>query len=361
MASLAYGVLLGGIVQLILQLPFLSRYGLSFVPSFQFNHPALKRLLVLMGPAVLGAAVYQVNVMVSTILASMLAEGSVSYLYYADRLLQFPLGIFAIALGTAALPSFSTLAARKDIGGLQEALSASLRLVNFITLPATLGLMVISVPVFALLFQRGAFDPRTTALAAQALVCFAFGLWGISGTKIVVPAFYALQDTRTPVWIGLLTFVLNFLFSLILMGPVVAGANAGTFASGIAAVSQALGTFSLSHAGLALANSISSTCQFLILLLILQGRVGGFKWREFGQSFLLSLFNALIMALPLYWLVQRIDWLGSEVALITQGAIFATVLTTGLIIYILLSYITRSPERRVIAQVAAAIRRRVSG
>jgi len=112
--------------------------------------------------------VYQINVLVSTILASMLPEGSVSYLYYADRLLQFPLGIFAVALGTAALPSFSSLVAKKNFAGLQEGLFYSLRLMNFVTLPAALGLMVVSVPVFALLFQRGAFDSGTTAQAAQA-------------------------------------------------------------------------------------------------------------------------------------------------------------------------------------------------
>jgi len=140
--GLAYGVLFGGIAQLAFQIPFLRRYGLSLSPSFTFSHPALRRLLWLMAPALFGATVYQVNVLVSTMLASMLAEGSVSYLYYADRLLQFPLGIFAIALGTAALPSFSLLAARNDYGGLREGVAYSLRLVNFISLPATLGLMV---------------------------------------------------------------------------------------------------------------------------------------------------------------------------------------------------------------------------
>ena len=358
--SLGYGVLLGGIIQLALQFPFLSRYGLTFSPDFHFKHPALKRLLILMGPAVLGAAVYQVNVLVSTILASMLAEGSVSYLYYADRLLQFPLGIFAIALGTAALPSFSSLAARKDFGALQEGLSYSLRLVNFITLPATLGLMVLSAPVFALLFQRGAFDARTTMLAAQALVFFSFGLWGISGTRLVVPAFYALEDTKTPVKVALFSFALNFLLSLILMGPVTGGQDGGGFARAIAAISQALGMFSLSHGGLALANSISSTCHFLVLLLILHGRLGQFAWRAYSISFLRSLFNALLMALPLILVVRRIDWVGLEGSLLTRSALFILIMAGGLFLYVALSFLFRSPERHVIVQVASAIRRRAT-
>ncbi len=358
--SLGYGVLLGGIIQLSLQIPFLSRYGLSFVPCFRFKHTALRRLVLLMGPAVLGAAVYQVNVLVSTVLASMLAEGSVSSLYYADRLLQFPLGIFAIAMGTAALPSFSSLAARKDFTALKDGLSYSLRLVNFITLPATLGLMVLSVPVFALLFQRGAFDAHTTMLAAQALVLFSLGLWGISGTKIVVPAFYALEDTKTPVTVALFTFALNFLLSLILMGPVSAGWDAGGFGGAIAGISQTLGIFSLSHGGLALANSISSTCQFLVLLLILQGRIGGFPWKEFSISFLRSLFNALLMALPLSLIVRRIDWVGLEGSPITPSALFLFTLVGGVILYVALSYISRSPERHVIVRAASAITRRLT-
>jgi len=130
--GLAVGVLIGGALQLLLQIPFLIRKGLRFWHKAGMYHPGLKQVGVLMLPTVFGAAVYQINVLVSSILASMLAEGSVSSLYYADRLLQFPLGIFAIALGTAALPSFSSLAARKDFTALRDGLSYSLRLVNFL-------------------------------------------------------------------------------------------------------------------------------------------------------------------------------------------------------------------------------------
>jgi len=357
--GLGYGVLLGGMAQLGLQLPYLFRYGLSICPDFHFRHPALRRLLFLMAPTLVGAAVYQVNVMVSTILASMLAEGSVSYLYYADRLLQFPLGVFAIALGTAALPSFSTLAARKDFQGLQEGIAYTLRLVNFIALPATLGLMVVSVPVFSLLFQRGAFDLRTTALTAEALIYFSFGLWAISGSRLVVPAFYALEDTKTPVRIACYAFGLNFILSLMLMGPVAVGQDSSGFSRAIATLSQSLGVFSLSHGGLALANSISSTCQFLLLLRILHRRLGQFEWRGFSVSFLRNLFNSLIMAVPLFFVVQRVDWASSESSIV-QGAIFLLLLVLGLSLYIGLSFLLRSPERQLVVQVASGIKRRFS-
>jgi len=358
--SLAYGVLLGGAAQLFLQFPYLSRYGLSFSPDIHFGHPALKRLLFLMGPAMFGAAVYQVNVLVSTMLASMLAEGSVAYLYYADRLLQFPLGVFAIALGTAALPSFSSLAAQKDYRGLQESVVYSLRVVNFIALPATVGLIVVSAPVFSLLFQRGAFDARVTALTAQALIYFSFGLWAISGTRLVVPAFYALEDTRTPVRIACYAFALNFLLSLLLMGPVNTGEDAGGLSRGIAALSRWLGVFSLEHGGLALANSLTSIFQFAALLLILQRRLGNFPWKEFLSSFLRNLINALVMGVPLTIITRSVDWSGSQ-DLLFKSATFLLLVGLGLAIYIALTLLGRSPERELIRRVAASVKRRYSG
>src|SRR3972149_2748263 len=232
--SLGYGVLLGGIAQLLLQLPYLSRHGFTYAPDFHFKDPALRRLLLLMGPTFFGAAVYQINVLVSTILASMLPEGSVSYLYYADRLLQFPLGIFAVALGTAALPSFSSLVAKKEFGELRSGLSYSLRLVNFISLPSAVGLMVVSVPIFSLLFQRGAFDARATLGAAQALIYFSLALWGFSGAKLVLPVFYAMEDTKTPVRIAFWSFLLNLFSSLILMGKITASPDANALSHAVA-------------------------------------------------------------------------------------------------------------------------------
>jgi putative peptidoglycan lipid II flippase len=358
--SLGYGVVLGGIAQLSLQIPYLVRYGLSLSPDFHFGHPALRRLLFLMAPALLGAAVYQINVLVSTILASMLPEGSVAYLYYADRLLQFPLGIFAVALGTAALPSFSSLVARKDFAGLRSGLSYSLRLMNFAIVPASLGLMVVSVPVFSLLFQRGAFDADATVRVSQALIYFSLGLWGLSGTRLVIPVFYAMEDTKTPVRIALFSFVLNFLLSLALMGEVSAGQGSSGFSRAIAALSQYVAFFSLSHGGLALANSISSTFQFAALLLILHRRLGQFPWREFFVSLMRNLFNALLMALPLFFIVQRVDWVSSEGSLLTRGAVFLFILALGPSLFLTLSLLTRSPELEAFRQVVAGFKKRSS-
>jgi len=355
--ALAYGVLVGGVAQLLFQLPYLYRYGISFGADFNFRHPALRRLLFLMGPAVFGAAVYQVNIFVSTILASMLPSGSVSYLYYADRLLEFPVGIFAIALGTAALPSFSFLVAKGEVGELRGAVSYSLRLVNFVSLPAALGLMVISVPVFSLFFQRGAFDANATLNTAQALVYYSLGLWGVSGVKVSASVFYAMKDTRTPAWIALWSFLLNLFLSLVLMGEITSSGHSSLLARVVVALSQYLSLFSLSHGGLALATAISSTFNFLLLLLILYRRLDQFPLREFFVSFIRNLVNALLMALPLYFIVRRVDWVGSEMGLITHGAIFLLLLGLGILLYLGLSFLFRSPEWHVIGELWARIKR----
>lgn len=360
-ASLGYGVLLGGMAQLLLQLPYLSRYGVSCAFDFHFRHPALKRLLLLMAPTVFGAAVYQINVLVSTILASMLPEGSVSYLYYADRLLQFPLGIFAIALGTAALPSFSAIVARRDFAELRKGLAYSLGLVNFIALPATLGLMVISVPTFSLLFQRGAFDADTTLRTAQALVYFSIGLWGISGTKLVVPVFYAMEDTRTPVWIGAGTFLLNLILSLVLMGPVHGAPETDILGRSIAALTATFSLLDLAHGGLALATSLSATVNFLLLLVILDRRLGAFPWRDFSISFCRNLISALVMAFPLLLMVRRVDWVAPGKGLFTLAVVFVAVIAVGMALFLALSFLLRSPEWRAVRALGGEKGRRLSG
>jgi len=355
--SLGYGVLLGGIAQLLLQLPYLSRHGFTYSPDFHFKDPVLKRLLLLMGPMFFGAAVYQINVLVSTILATLLPEGSVSYLYYADRLLQFPLGIFAVALGTAALPSFSSLVARKQFDELKSGLSYSLGLANFISFPAALGLIVVSVPIFSLLFQRGAFDANATLGTAQALVYFSLGLWGFSGTRLVVPVFYAMEDTRTPVWVAFWSFVLNLLSSLLLMGEIAAGPDSNALTRAVVMISRHTAVFSLSHGGLALATSISATFNFLVLLFILSRRLHPFPLQDFFLSSLRNLFNSLLMALPLIFIVRSVDWIGTEKSLLTHGVIFLLLLGLGILLYLALSFILRSPEWPIMRELGRKIKR----
>ena len=193
--GLAGGVLLGGMLQLALQLPFLVKHGVRFWKRSGLWHPGMKKVGILMLPTIFGAAVYQINILVGTLLASLLPEGSVSYLYYADRLVQFPLGIFAQATATAVLPSLSRQAANGDHAGMGDTFGHAMSLVLFITIPAMVGLIILRDPIVALLFKRGAFDAQTTRLTADALLYYALGLWAFSAVRIVVSTFYALQDT----------------------------------------------------------------------------------------------------------------------------------------------------------------------
>lgn len=270
--ALAVGVLIGGVLQLILQAPFLRRIGLTVRGKWRLNHPALIEITRKMLPMAFGAAAYQINVVVSTLLATLLPGGSVSYLYYADRLVQFPLGVIAIAAATAALPSFSRLAADKDTAGLRDSLSFTLMLVFFITLPAMVGLVVVRAPLVSLLFERGAFDQHASALTADAVLYYALGLWAFAGTRIVVNAFYALGRVWTPVAVSIAAIAANIALSLLLMPR-------------------------MAHAGLALATSLSSGVNLILLVIILRQQTGRLNGRRITLSFLRALAMALAMGL----------------------------------------------------------------
>jgi putative peptidoglycan lipid II flippase len=247
--GLAVGVVIGGVLQLGFQVPFLINKGFYFWQKAKIFHPGLKKVGLLMLPTIFGAAVYQINILVGTLLASLLPEGSVSYLYYADRLVQFPLGIFAIATATAVLPSISRQAAKKDIQAVRETFEYAMKLVFFITIPSMVGLIVLREPIVALLFKRGAFDAQATHLTAYALLYYSVGLWAFSGVRIVVSTFYALQDTKTPVRMAVISVCANIILGILLMGP-------------------------MGHGGLALATSLASMLNLGLLVWALETKLG---------------------------------------------------------------------------------------
>jgi len=257
--ALAVGVMIGGVLQLAMQWPFLIRMGVRLKPDFHFRHPGLKRIGLLMMPAAFGAAIYQINVLIGTILASLLPKGSVSYLYYADRIVELPLGVFAIAVGTAALPSFSDQVARGEFDDFKKTISFSLRLILFITIPATVALLALRVPILSVLFQRGAFDAASTIQTADALLYYTLGLWAFSVIRIIVSAFYSLQDTRVPMKAAIVALIVNVVCSVLLMSP-------------------------MKHGGLALATSIASAVNVIMLGIILKKRIGSYLNREFYNS-----------------------------------------------------------------------------
>ena len=231
--SLALGVLLGGIGQLLVQVPDLRRLGLLAAPSGELRHPALGRIARLLLPAVFGLAAVQVMVFVNTLLASLLPVGSISFLYYADRVMEFPLGIFGIALASASLPAMARQAAAGDTRAVAGTLNFALRLAVYVSVPATVGLVLLSTPITRVLFQRGRFGPEDTTATAIALIWYAVGLVGFAGARIAAQAFYAVARPGVAVRLGALAIAANLLAAVILMNP-------------------------MGHGGLALASSIGA-------------------------------------------------------------------------------------------------------
>jgi putative peptidoglycan lipid II flippase len=266
--------------------------------------------------------VYQINIVVGTLLATLLPAGSVSYLYYADRMVQFPLGVFAIALATAVLPSLSKHAALEDMEGLRSSFSYALRLVFFITIPAMTGLIILREPIVSLLFERGEFDAVTTRLTAEAVLYYAVGLWAFSGVRIVVSAFYSLQDTKTPVKTAVVSLVANIVLSLLLMGPML-------------------------HGGLALATSLASAVNLTLLILALRRRLGRIGARGILESVFRSAACAAVMgaiiAIVGVWVGPKCS--GSTWCLLIW--VFGSV-GAGTILYGGLAYLFRCPELSVV-------------
>ena len=317
--GVAIGVFAGGMLQLALQVPWVLKKGLSLSPSWDPTHQAVKRIGLLMLPAIFGSAIYQFNQFIGTLLASFLVEGSVSWLYYADRLVQFPLGVFAIAISTAALPSLSRQVAGKELDEFRETLSHSLRLVFFISIPSMTGLIILGKPIIRVFFERGAFDTSSTLMTMQALIFYSFGLWAFSGLRVIVSAFYAFQDTKTPVKVACVALVAYLIFSLALMGP-------------------------LKHGGLALALSLSSTLQFLLLVFLLKRRLDAWDLEPILKSFGKSIIAAMIMGFGIYYLYSK--WLISNPAmgighLITN---LTGLILVGVIIYFVVARILGCQE-----------------
>jgi putative peptidoglycan lipid II flippase len=307
------------VIQLAFQIPFLVKKGVMFRFNFHFLHPAIKRICILMGPALLGVAVAQINVFVGQILASFLLEGSISFLYYAYRLIEFPLGIFVIALGTAVLPSFSQLVSEGKMGEFRDAISFSVRLVIFVAVPAMVGLIVLRIPIVHLLFQHGAFDYQDTLMTARALFYFGIGLWAIAGVRILAPAFYAVQDTKTPVKIAVVSLLANVGLSLVLMGP-------------------------LKHVGLALANSLASMINVCLLLVWLRRkRIGEIDCVRILKSLIQVAVASIVMGWVASWVVGKASWVtpghwGEKIFFLAAG------IAAGMFTYIAISYLLRNGE-----------------
>jgi len=237
--ALAYAVLIAGVFQLLFQLPFLAKIHVLPKPKWAPGHAGVKRAIKLMVPAIFGSSAAQINVLLGGIIASLLPVGSISYLYFSDRLMEFPLGIFGIALGTVTLPYLSRLWAKGDKKTFTQTLDWSLKLALLIALPAAIGLFVLAEPLVTALFFGGVFDEHAVRMTAMALQAYAVGLIGFSFVKILAPAYFARENTRTPVRIALSALLVNFILSVGLAWYMSANGFAGPHAALAAATSVA--------------------------------------------------------------------------------------------------------------------------
>ena len=325
--SLALGVIVGGIGQLLVQVPGLRGCGLLVTPSTELGHPAIARVTRLLLPSIFGLAAVQVMVFVNTLLASFLAEGSISYLYYADRVMEFPLGVFGIALASASLPVMARQATTGDRAALAGTLNFALRLGVYVSVPATIGLVALRTPIVRVLFERGRFGPAETTATADALAGYAIGLAGFAGSRIAAQAFYALGDARTAVRWGIVAVVANVVAAVGLMVP-------------------------LGHAGLAGASSIGAYVNLLALLIVARRRLGRLGLRALASTSL----RAVLASLPLLgacWLARAL-W-PARASLALDAAWLAATISIGAALFWLTSIALGMSERAVLVRL---IRRR---
>ena len=249
--GMAIGTLIGGLLQFVVQVPSLGRVGFRYRPVLHPSDPGLRQVMRLMAPATIGAAAVQVNVFINNNFASYLGNGPVSWLNVAFRFMQLPIGLFGVALGTVTLPLVSRHVARGDRAALRRTLAESLELVGLLFLPAAAGLALFAVPVIGLIYEHGRFTPADTTAAAQALAAYTAGLAGYAGIKVLAPAFYALDDARTPMLVSLVSIGVNYVLNW-------------TFV-------RRLG---FGHVGLALSTSAVALGNFALLYVVLRRRVG---------------------------------------------------------------------------------------
>lgn len=309
--GLAWGVLIGSGLYLAIQLPVLLRLGGRYFPTLGLKMPAVREVGRLMAPRLLGIAVVQLNFWVNTWLASRLSEGSYTGIVFAFTLMLMPQAIIAQSIAIAALPTFSAQYAQNKMADMRSSLASSLRSVVLLSLPAALGLIILRQPLVELLYQRGEFTAYSTQLVAWALLWFAVGLVGHSVVEIMVRAFYAMHDTKTPVAIGIAAMSLNVVFSLIFIR-----------------VFSYLDWMPLG--GLAMANSLATTLEMIALLYVMRGRLNGLAGRNIMGGILGAIGATFVMSLVLIgWMNQSIN---QPVFLVVIGGVVLGALVYGIMI-----------------------------
>ena len=322
---LAVGVFIAGVLQLLFQFPALRRLRLLKLPRLRHRHEGVSRVFKLMLPAIFGSSVSQLNMLVNTLLATFLVTGSVSWLYYSDRLMEFPLGVFGIALATVILPRLSKKYVTDSHEEFSQILDWALRWVFLIGLPATVGLMLLAGPMLATLFQYGKFNTHDVAMSARALIAFAVGLPGFMLIKVLAPGFYARQNTRTPAKIAAIAFLTNIVLSIALVFP-------------------------LKHTGLALAISLAGLLNAGLLYGFLRKQKVYRPQPGWGRFWIQVLLATSVMGAVLYWGAGDLaGWLTADLG----GRVSRLVMwvSIGAVVYVLMLLLTGIRPRELVQSV----------
>ena len=309
--GMAYGVLIGGLLQYGVQWPSLLKAGFRFRPMLSLTDPGVRRIFKLMGPAIIGGAAVQVNVLVNTNFATSIPGGSgpVSWLNYSIRLMQFPIGVFGVAIATATLPSISRSAAVKDMSEFRHTLAGSIRLAFLFTIPSTAGLMVLGRPIISLIYERGSFGPNDTDHTAAALACYAIGLAGYAAIKILAPAFYALNDSRTPMMVSLLSMAINFVMNWMLVGV-------------------------LRERGLALSTSTVALMNFVLLYVVMQRRISGIEGRRTAITVAKIVAASVLMGAVCWFISHKIAAFAVVSSIAKLANVVASISIGGFVFYV---------------------------
>ncbi|NLO89885.1 MAG: murein biosynthesis integral membrane protein MurJ [Clostridia bacterium] len=318
--GLALGTLVGFMFFLFIQIPSLKKLNFRYFLSFDSHHPALIQAASEIIPIIFGVGVNQIYLALNRAFASFVAEGSISAIDFAYRLINLPLGIFAATISTLIFPSMSEHAASGNKREYAGTLTRGLNLVSFIIIPSAVGLWVLSTPVVELLFQRGAFDQRATVMTAAALAYFTLGMYGWSANMVIIRAYYAVKDTKPPVFAGVIAIIVNILLSYLFL-PF------------------------LGHRGLPLANSIAVTVQTALLMILITKHLPDMEFSSMGKTFAKALAASMLMGAGVYLIASEITFPAYAETAICIGA--------GVILYILAAYIFRIEEISVIGELAA--------
>jgi len=337
--SIAVGVLAGGVLQFLIQVPALVKKGMKFNFGISFSHPGIRDVARLMLPRLFGIGIGQINLLIDTkfATAARMPAGSLTALYVADRVMELVLGGYAIAVATAILPMMSHQAAAKDYESLKKTLSFSVRIVAFITIPAALGLMILREPIIRVLFQHGQFIAASTRLTARALLYYAIGLPALATVKLVVPAFYSTRDTKTPVIVASISLVINIVLNILFLHVFFNRVQNG---------------------GPALATALATFFDFFALLIIFRLRYGAMGTMDILRSFAKVSLCSAIMGV--------VCWIGNHYTSFTvhsrffvQLGVFAGLIIGATVLYLALAWIFRCHEIEEVYGIA--VRRRTAG